>query len=75
MAKKTKQPEQNLIVSTSHDKEGFADITISEKGSDDISIINVHTPRSMYIAIGDKVVYIDYTLDSLLVTSWTNKEE
>ena len=30
--------------------------------------------RAMYVTIGDKVVYIDYTLDELIVTSWTNND-
>ena len=69
MAKKTKQTEQNLIVSTSH-IEDFVEISINDKGSDDVTTIDVRTPRSMYVTIGNKVVYIDYTLDDLIVTSW-----
>lgn len=69
MAKKTKQPEQNLIVSTSHIQD-FIEVTISDKGSDDVTTIDVRNPRSMYVTIGNKVVYIDYTLDDLIVTSW-----
>ena len=69
MAKKTKQPQQNLIVSTSHIDE-FVDVSINDKGSDDTTTISIRTPRSMYVAVGDMVVYIDYTLDDLIVTSW-----
>lgn len=74
MAKKTKQTEQNIIVTTTHTKEKFLDISVSDKGSDDITIISARTPRSMYVSIGNKVVYIDYTLDELIVTSWTNED-
>ena len=69
MAKKTKEPEQNLIVSTSH-IENFVEVSVSEKGNEYDTLISVRTPRSMYVTIGDKVVYIDYTLDDLIVTSW-----
>lgn len=69
MSKKTKQTEQNLIVSTSH-IEDFVEISINDKGSDDVITIDVRNPRCMYVTIGNKVIYIDYTLDDLIVTSW-----
>jgi len=74
MAKKVKQPEQNLIVSTSHRNDNSVEVSVSQLGSDEITLISIREPRAMYVTIGDKVVYIDYSLEELIVTSWANKD-
>jgi hypothetical protein len=59
---------KSIDINVTEQKNGFVDINIDPENWD--THISIRSPHAMYIHIGDKVVYIDYSTEELIVKKW-----
>jgi len=64
---------QPIDVDVVQKQNGFVEINVNTCDYDVESKIDIRTPNSMYINVGDKVVYIDYSTDEFILKTWTQR--
>lgn len=59
--------KQNHSIDVIHSKNGNTIVNVSSKDYERSTSIDIRTESAMYVEIGDKTVYIDYSTEDLIV--------
>jgi hypothetical protein len=67
-----KSKKSSIDISVTEQKNGFVDVYVGPEDCE--TYISIRSPHAMYIHIGDKIVYIDYSTEELIIRKWASKK-